>query len=177
MSSNEAHECFSAQAASLILHSRPDSTHANSPRAFREYTTTRAPEIGRCYRSSVPAPAPGCNAFFENRWSPLRCDTPANFCYPSGVAIVVPRESDGLTPTSPCACQCGGFARRSSDERAVSSAVERLVYTELVGGSIPSLPTPLIYRASTPDFRKRRIRGRCGCAPLARPRGPRRSRR
>ena len=27
---------------------------------------------------------------------------------------------------------------------AVSSAVERLVYTELVGGSIPSLPTILI---------------------------------
>jgi hypothetical protein len=29
-------------------------------------------------------------------------------------------------------------------KRAVSSAVERLVYTELVGGSIPSLPTTLI---------------------------------
>ena len=28
-------------------------------------------------------------------------------------------------------------------KRAVSSAVERLAYTELVGGSIPSLPSPL----------------------------------
>ena len=30
-------------------------------------------------------------------------------------------------------------------KRAVSSAVERLVYTELVGGSIPSLPTTWIW--------------------------------
>ena len=29
--------------------------------------------------------------------------------------------------------------------RAVSSAVERLAYTELVGGSIPSLPTTPYY--------------------------------
>ena len=44
-------------------------------------------------------------------------------------------------------------------KRAVSSAVERLVYTELVGGSIPSLPTTFITEraesgvyGSTPKF-------------------------
>jgi 23S rRNA (cytidine1920-2'-O)/16S rRNA (cytidine1409-2'-O)-methyltransferase len=37
--------------------------------------------------------------------------------------------------------------RPASGTRAVSSAVERLVYTERVGGSIPSLPT--IYRRGT----------------------------
>ena len=30
--------------------------------------------------------------------------------------------------------------------RAVSSAVERLAYTELVGGSIPSLPTITLFK-------------------------------
>ena len=50
--------------------------------------------------------------------------------------------------------------------RAVSSAVERLVYTELVGGSIPSLPTPplpadFVSRRSQSQMRDRLLCRKC----------------
>ena len=47
-----------------------------------------------------------------------------------------PIEKVGGRTSPPCAMVESG--------RAVSSAVERLVYTELVGGSIPSLPIPAL---------------------------------
>ena len=161
------------RSASRAVSSPPGSQNRLGRRLARIIAGRSRSAIGgdalRPQRRDLANPAPSARAVgadlilperrrvaFEPEASQPVCDVHRHLTAPSADRSMSPGP---MLSSNDCAATrsspCSGQASRDTCQRrgAVSSAVERLVYTERVGGSIPSPPIPAIACAAALDAR------------------------